>query len=58
MVDELYIPICNRTMKPFSITQSGVGGSMGKDGEGYLTNVQYKSIWNCHNEYSCIMNTS
>jgi hypothetical protein len=22
----------------------------GKDGEGDLTNVQYKLIWNCHNE--------
>jgi hypothetical protein len=25
-------------------------GLMGKDGGGGLTNVQYKTIWNCHNE--------
>jgi hypothetical protein len=26
-------------------------GSRGKDSGGTLTNVQYKSIWNCHSEF-------
>jgi hypothetical protein len=31
----------------------GWGGSWGGgDGGGNLTNVQYKAIWNCHNEYA------
>jgi hypothetical protein len=33
-------------MKALAIALSGVGEGGGSD----LTNVQYKPIWNCHNE--------
>jgi hypothetical protein len=51
VVDGLHIPIWNRTKKCLAISLSGAGrGLSGRDGEGDLTNVQYKSTWNYHNE--------
>jgi hypothetical protein len=51
MVDSFYIHTQNRMMKPLAIALSGLGrGSRGEDSGGYLTNVQCKAIWNCHNE--------
>jgi hypothetical protein len=51
MVDGLHIPIWNRTRKPLGTALSGVGrGLMGRDDGGSVTNVQYKSNWNCHYE--------
>jgi hypothetical protein len=53
MADGLHIPIWNRTMKPLAIALSGVGsGLRGRDDEGSVTNVQYKSNQNCHYESS------
>jgi hypothetical protein len=49
MVDGLQILVGNRTKKPVAITLSGAG--RGRDGRGYLINVQYEPIWNCDNEY-------
>jgi hypothetical protein len=38
-------------MKLLTIAWSGTGRELrGKVGGGDLTNVQYKPIWNCHNE--------
>jgi hypothetical protein len=52
MVDGLHILIWNWTKRPLAIALSGAGwGSRGRDGEGHITNVQYKPFWNCHNEY-------
>jgi hypothetical protein len=49
MVDGLHIR--NGAIKPLAIALSGVGReSKGRDGRDNLTNVQYKPIWNCHNE--------
>jgi hypothetical protein len=49
MVDGLHILICNRKKKPLAMASSGVGtGLRGKDNVGNVTNVQYKSNWNCH----------
>jgi hypothetical protein len=49
MVDGLHIR--NRTKKPLAIALSGAGrGPRGRDIGGDLTNVQYKPIWDCHNE--------
>jgi hypothetical protein len=43
----------NRTKKPLAIALSGAGrGSRAKDSGSDLTNVQQKSIWNCHNKSS------
>jgi hypothetical protein len=54
MVDVLHILIQNKTKKPLAIALSGVGRrSRERDGGGELTNVQYKPIWNCHNEHPC-----
>jgi hypothetical protein len=39
-------------MKPFENVLSGVGKGCGGDDGGDLTNVQYKSTRNCHNESS------
>jgi hypothetical protein len=51
MVDGLHTLIWNRTKKPLVIVLSGAErGLRGRDGGDDLTNVQYKSIWNCHNE--------
>jgi hypothetical protein len=37
--------------KTLAIALNGVGRSLrGRDNEGDPTNVQYKPIWNCHNE--------
>jgi hypothetical protein len=50
-VDGLYIPIWTKTMKPLAIAWSGPGRGVERERfGGNLTNVQYKSIWNCHNE--------
>jgi hypothetical protein len=41
----------NRTKKPLAIVLSGEGRRSRERGSGgELTNVQYKPIWNCHNE--------
>jgi hypothetical protein len=46
MVDELRIPIWNRTRKPLAIALSGLGrGLRGRDDGG---NVQYKANQKCH----------
>jgi hypothetical protein len=50
VVDGLHILIRNRTMKLLAITLSRMKKrSRGRDGGHNLTNVQYKSIQNCHN---------
>jgi hypothetical protein len=52
-VDGLHIPIWNRAMKLLAIALSGVSRSLrGRDDEGNVTNVQYKTNWNCHYECS------
>jgi hypothetical protein len=52
LIDGFHIHIQNTT-KPLSITSDGVGRGLRRgDGEGKLTNVQSKPIWNCDNE-SC-----
>jgi hypothetical protein len=51
MADELHICTWNRTKKPLAIAWSGAGWG-GDTVGGDLTNVQYKPIWNCHNESS------
>jgi hypothetical protein len=49
MVDGLHIR--NRTKKPLAVALSGTGrGFRGRYSGGELINVQYKPIWNCHNE--------
>jgi hypothetical protein len=46
------MPIQNRTNKHLVIVLSGaVRGSRERDRGDDLTNVQYKPIWNCHNEF-------
>jgi hypothetical protein len=46
-------------MKPLAIALSVVGrGLLGGAGEGALTNVQYKAVQTCHNEFPCTMNIS
>jgi hypothetical protein len=51
MVNGLHILIRNKTKKPLAIALSGVGRRLrGRDSGGDRTNVQYKPIWNCHNE--------
>jgi hypothetical protein len=51
MIDELHIPVWNRTRKPLAIAFSGVGrGLKERDNGGNVTNVQYKSNRNCHYE--------
>jgi hypothetical protein len=50
MVDGFHIHIQNLTMKPLAIALSVAGRGLGEDGGGYPTNVQCKTIWNCHNE--------
>jgi hypothetical protein len=58
MVDGLCVFIWNRTMKPLANAVSGSGKDLrGEDGGSDLTNVQCKSVQNCHNESSCTMNT-
>jgi hypothetical protein len=53
MIYELHIPIWNRAKKPFAIALSGVGRrAEGRDNGRNVNNVQYKSNWNCHYEYS------
>jgi hypothetical protein len=57
MVDGLHIQY--RTKKPLATTLSGVGRKLrGRVGEGDVTSVQYKLIWNCHYESSCTTNVS
>jgi hypothetical protein len=59
MVDWLHTLIQNRTIKPPTIALSEAGRWLReRDGGGDLTNVQYKPIWNCHNESSHTMNIS
>jgi hypothetical protein len=59
MVDRHRIFIWNRTKKPLAIALSGVGrGLRERDGGGNLTKVQYKLIWNYHNESPCTTNIS
>jgi hypothetical protein len=51
MVDGFHTPIWNRTKKPLAIALSGAGmGLKGRGDGGDVTNVQYKSNWNCHCE--------
>jgi hypothetical protein len=52
MVDGLHIPIWNRTKKllAFALSREGMG-LRGRNNGGNITNVQYKSNWNCH--YEC-----
>jgi hypothetical protein len=51
MIDGLHIFIENRTKKPLAIVLSGTGrGLRGRHSESNLTSVQYKPIWNCHND--------
>jgi hypothetical protein len=51
MVDGLHVLIRNKTMKLLAIALSGVWRKLrGRDSKGDLPNVQYKPIWNCHNE--------
>jgi hypothetical protein len=51
MLDELHIPIWNRTKKPLAIALSGVRkGLRGRDDGGNINNVQFKSNLNCHYE--------
>jgi hypothetical protein len=51
MADGLHIHIGNRPMKSLAIVLSGLGRELrGRDDGGDLINVQYKPIWNCHNE--------
>jgi hypothetical protein len=46
-------------MKILAVALSGAGReSKGRDGTGNLTNVQYKPVWNCHNEYPHTINIS
>jgi hypothetical protein len=59
MVDGFHLPIRHRTKKPLAIALSEAGrGLKERDGGGKVTNVQYKSNWNCHNESPHIMNIS
>jgi hypothetical protein len=52
MVDGLHTLIQNRTKKPLAIALSGAGtGLRSRDSGGDLTNVKYKTIWNCHNKF-------
>jgi hypothetical protein len=51
MVGGLHILEQNRTKKPLAIVWSGAEGVGERDGGGDLTNVQYKPIWNCHNDF-------
>jgi hypothetical protein len=51
MVDGFHILIWNRIKKPLENALSGAGrGYNGRDSGGNLTNVQCKTLWNCHNE--------
>jgi hypothetical protein len=51
MVDGIHKPTWNRTKKPLAIALSGVRRRLrGRDDGGDVTNVQYKSNWNCHCE--------
>jgi hypothetical protein len=47
-----FIQLCEiKQKKSLTIALSRVGKRpRGRDSEGDLTNVQYKPIWNCHNE--------
>jgi hypothetical protein len=60
MVDRVHILIWNRTKKLFAVALSGAGRDEGREtgGRGDITNVQYKSIWNYHNEPPHTMNIS
>jgi hypothetical protein len=52
MVDGLNMLIPNRTKKPLAIGFKWAGrGLRGRDGGGDLTNIQYKPILDCHNEF-------
>jgi hypothetical protein len=51
MVDGLHIPVWNRAKKPLAIALSGmVRGLRGRDDEGNVINVPYKSNQKCHYE--------
>jgi hypothetical protein len=51
IVDGLHIRIWNRTKKPLAIALNGAGrGPRERNSGGVLTSVQYKPIWNYHNE--------
>jgi hypothetical protein len=52
MVDRLHILIWNRTKKFLVIALNGMEReSTGRNSGGHVINVQYKPIWNCHNEF-------
>jgi hypothetical protein len=51
MVNGFHILTQNRTKKSLAMVLSGAWrGQRGRDSGDDLTNIQYKSIWNCHNE--------
>jgi hypothetical protein len=51
MVEGLHILMQNRTKKFLAIVLGGAGRELrGRESGSDLTNVQYKPIWNCHNE--------
>jgi hypothetical protein len=52
MVDGFHILIWNTTKKSLAIALSELGRGQGGD----LTNVLYKPIWNCHNEFPLTTN--
>jgi hypothetical protein len=57
MVGGLHILIRNRKMKSLEVALSGTGRELrGRNGGGNLNNVQYKAIWNCHDEFRCATN--
>jgi hypothetical protein len=52
MVDGIHVLTRNRAKKHLAMALSGAGrGLRERDGGGDLTNVQYKFICNCHNEF-------
>jgi hypothetical protein len=55
MVDVLHIQ--NKTKKPLATALSGIGRELRRRDHGSeVTNVQYKLILNCHNEFPCASN--
>jgi hypothetical protein len=53
MADRLHILTWNRTKKSLTIALSGAGRMLrGRECKGDLNNLQYRHVWNCHNESS------
>jgi hypothetical protein len=52
MVDQLHIPLGNRTKKPLAITLNKAGREFRRRDSGEnVTNIQCKPNWNCHYEF-------